>query len=81
MLGRVAEIPIANAFSELVEIDFVDYGDYASFLHIRDIFSRFPLVVFTWGEEKGGPTIGNAPLIGDFALVSGVFGAWNYCSR
>ena len=52
MLGRVAEIPIANAFSELVEIDFVGYGDYAAFLQIQDTFSRFSEVVFVWAKKR-----------------------------
>ena len=47
MFGRVAKIPIANAFSELVELDFVDYGDLETFLHIQDAFSRFPGIVFS----------------------------------
>ena len=31
-------IPIANTFGELVEMDFADYGDFATFVHIRDAF-------------------------------------------
>ena len=46
MFGRVAKIPIANTFNELVEMDFVDYVDYATFLHIRDTFSRFSVIIF-----------------------------------
>ena len=46
MFGRVSKIPIANTFNELVEMDFVDYGDRATFLHIQDTFSRFPVVIF-----------------------------------
>ena len=42
MFVGVAKIPIANTFNELVEMDFVDYGGYATFLHIQDTFSRFP---------------------------------------
>ena len=38
ILGRSAKIPIANTFSELVEMDFADYGDFASFLRIQDTF-------------------------------------------
>ena len=41
MFGLVSEIPIANTVNGLVEMDFVDCGDYAAFLHIRDSFSRF----------------------------------------
>ena len=50
MFGRVAKIPISNSFNELVERDFVDYGDYAAFLQIQDTFSRFSVVVFTGGK-------------------------------
>ena len=52
MFGRVAKIPIANKFGELVEMDFVDYGGYATFLHIQDTFSRFTAIIF-WHREKG----------------------------
>ena len=51
MFGRVSKIPIANTFSELVEMDFVDYGDHATFLHIQDTFSRFS-VIFFLGTKK-----------------------------
>ena len=56
MLGRVAKIPIANTFSELVEMHFADYGDYAAFLHIRDTFARFRVSVFIREKEKGDRT-------------------------
>ena len=46
MFGRVAKIPIDNTFSELVEMDFVGYGDLATFAHIRDTFSRFSAIAF-----------------------------------
>ena len=41
MFGRVAKIPVANTFSELVEMDSVDYGRHATFLQIQDIFLAF----------------------------------------
>ena len=44
MFGRVAKTPIANTFGELVEMDFVDYGDHATFLHIQGAF----FLVFRW---------------------------------
>ena len=53
MFGRVAKIPIANNFNELAEMDFVDYGGQATFLHIRDTCSRFPAITFTGNKEKG----------------------------
>ena len=56
MFGRVARTPIANTFSELVEMDIVDYGDYAAFLHIRANFSRFRAAIFTGAKKKGEQT-------------------------
>ena len=52
MFGRVAKIPTSDAFSELVGMDFVDYGDYAAFLHIQDTFSRFPGIIFRGGSKR-----------------------------
>ena len=45
MFGRVAKIPLANAFSELAVMHFADYGDLATFLRSRDTFSRFSAIV------------------------------------
>ena len=53
MFGSDAKIPNSNDFSLLVEMYFVDYGDYAAFLHIQDTFSRFSVVVFTGSKKKG----------------------------
>ena len=55
MFGRVSEIPIANTLSELVGMGFVDFGEYAAFLHAQGTFSRFSVVVFR-GTEKGAGT-------------------------
>ena len=33
-------------------MDFVDYGEYAKFLHIRETFSRFPVSVFIGAKKK-----------------------------
>ena len=52
----MAKIPIANTFSELVEMDFVDYGGYTEFLHIQDTLSRFSVSVFTAAKKKGERT-------------------------
>ena len=41
MFGRVSKIPVANAFNELVEIDFVDYGDYVAFFTFKANFRDF----------------------------------------
>ena len=56
MLRLAAKIPIANTLRELVEMDFVDYGEYATFLHIRDAFSLFSVAVFIGGNKKGAQT-------------------------
>ena len=56
MFGWVAKIPISNTFSELVEMGFVEYGDYSAFLHIQDAFSRFSVSAFPGEEEKGEQT-------------------------
>ena len=56
MFGRVAKIPVSDTFDELVEVDFADYGGYATFLHIQDTFSRFPFVIFL--EQRNGRTNG-----------------------
>ena len=47
---------IDNALNELVEMDFVDYCEYATFLHIHDAFSRFPVSVFTGPSDKDDQT-------------------------
>ena len=52
MFVGVAKSPIANTFSGSVEMDFVDYGDYTAFLHIRDTFSRFPAIILRGGWEE-----------------------------
>ena len=52
MVGRVAKMPISNTFSELVEMDFVDYGRHATFLRIQDTFSRFPVIIFLGTKKK-----------------------------
>ena len=52
MFGRVAKISIANNSNEVVEMDFVDYGGQATFLHIRDTFSRFPVITFMGTKRK-----------------------------
>ena len=65
---------MGNTLNGLVGMDFVDYGEYAAFLHSRDTFSRFPVAVFI-GEVQMRPNCGNGPGNGDFALGSGVCGA------
>ena len=54
MFGRVAKIPSAITLIGMVKMDFVDYGDYAAFLHIRDTFSRFPALVFIGTKKRVG---------------------------
>ena len=55
MFPRVAKIPTSNTISELVEMDFVDYGDYAAFLHIRGTFRDSPYRYFR-AKKKGDRT-------------------------
>ena len=52
MFGRVAKIFTANTFNGLVEMDFVDYGDLSTFMHIRDTFSRFSAIAFLGTKRK-----------------------------
>ena len=52
VFGRSATIPIALAFIELAEMDFVDRGDYAAFLHTQGAFSRFSAIVFPGTKKK-----------------------------
>ena len=48
----VSKIAISNAVDELVEMDFVDYGDYSEFLQIRDSLSRFSVVVYSEKRKR-----------------------------
>ena len=52
MFGRVVKILIANNSNELVEMDFADYGGQATFLRIRDTFSRSPFITFMGTKRK-----------------------------
>ena len=45
----ISKIPIADTFNDLVGMEFVDYGDRATFLRIQDAFSRFSVVIFYGG--------------------------------
>ena len=40
MFGRASKIPAANTSNELDALDFADYGNFATFLHIHDAFPR-----------------------------------------
>ena len=73
MFGRVAKIPIANAFSELVEMDFVGYGDLATSLHIQDAFSRFSAIAFlgTKRNEEQTAEMAKESAISDRVAVLG----------
>ena len=46
MFGRVAKIPIADTFVELVEMDFVDYGDVKPFCTFEILFRASPPLFF-----------------------------------
>ena len=78
LFGSVAKIPIAYTFSVLVEMDFVDYGDYAALLHIQDTLSRFSVVVFMGGKtnEVGTSEMPRGEVISHWLAVFG--GACNY---
>ena len=52
MFGRVSKIPIANTPNELTEMAFPDYGDFATFLHIRGTFSRFAAAISRGRNRK-----------------------------
>ena len=52
MFGRAAKIPIGHTPDGLVEMDFAGAGDFATFLSIRGIFSRFSVIVFMVAEKK-----------------------------
>ena len=54
--GRAATIPIANTINELVEMDFVECGDYSAFLYMQDAFSLFSVVVRIGSKKKGERT-------------------------
>ena len=56
MFGRVAKIPIADTFSELVEMDFADYGDFAALLRIQGALSRFSVIAFIGAKRQEGQT-------------------------
>ena len=51
-LGWLRKMPIANTFNELVEMDFVDYGDFATVLQIRGTFPRLSAIIFTGAKRK-----------------------------
>ena len=46
MFRAVAKIPISNTSNGLVEMDFADYGNFATFLHTQATRSRFSAIVF-----------------------------------
>ena len=74
MFVRVAKIPIANTFNELVEMDFADYGGSCDIFAHPGYFSRFSAIVFFRNEEKVRTNSGN----GQGAMISNwvaVFGA------
>ena len=48
----VAKILIANTFDELVEMDFVDYGDYATFFAHSIYFCAFLCHYFLGAKKK-----------------------------
>ena len=51
-MGGVAAIPIANTSDELADVDFLGYGDFATFLRIQDTFSHFSAIVLRGVSKK-----------------------------
>ena len=45
-------MPIAGTFNELVEMDFVDDGEDASFLHIKDTSPRYSTITCMWAKKQ-----------------------------
>ena len=43
-------------------MDFVDYGDHATFLHIQGAFSRFSMVIFLGAKKRDEQT---AEMVGE----------------
>ena len=52
MFIRVAKTPITNTSEEIVEMDFVDYGDLSTSLRIRDNFRDFHRLLFRNDKER-----------------------------
>ena len=55
MFGRVAKIPTANTFDELVEMDFVDYGIMQPVSTFGILF-RVSLPLFLGDKQKAEQT-------------------------
>ena len=52
MFRRIAKIPISETPNGLVGMDFVDYWRKATFRHLVDIFSRYPIFVFVGNKKR-----------------------------
>ena len=74
MFGRVAKIPIANTPNELAAVDFADYGDFATFLHIQATLSRISAIIFMGTKKKEEQKAG-AVRVEAIPNWSAVFGA------
>ena len=55
-------------------MDFVDYVDYATFLHVRDTFSRFSAIIFLGGKKREEQTAENGERKCDFGTECFFFG-------
>ena len=62
-------------------MDFADYGDFATFLHIHATFPRFSAIVFMGEKEERMTNFGNGTRKRDSELVGSVRGAWNHGDR
>ena len=60
MFRRIARIHASRTLNELVDMDFVDGGEDATFLHIQDTFSRYSMITPACARKKRGETAENA---------------------
>ena len=56
----ISNIRISRTFNGLVEMDFADDGEEATFPHIQDTFSRYPPITISVAKKKKGGTSGKA---------------------
>ena len=58
MFGGVSESPIADTFNGLVEMGFVDYRGFSTFLNIQGAFPHFSDIMFTGAKMTEEQTAG-----------------------
>ena len=57
---RVAQIPISKNHNGLAEMDFVNYGDEATFLHLQGACPKYYTISFTGDKKKKDQTADKA---------------------